>query len=114
MTDKILFIPDPNLGRYVAQQLPEKEFAFYTGGCPRHYDRNAGARQKSKRAASERVAFGSPGMSAGSRCTGRLCRFDYRNHEFAKNPIIKSLLSVLKTASYSIYSLTARRSSFIH
>ena len=34
--DKILFIPDPNLGRYVAQQLPEKEFAFYTGGCPRH------------------------------------------------------------------------------
>lgn len=35
-TDKILFIPDPNLGHYVAQQLPEKKFAFYTGGCPRH------------------------------------------------------------------------------
>lgn len=34
--DKILFIPDPNLGHYVAQQIPEKEFAFYTGGCPRH------------------------------------------------------------------------------
>ena len=34
--DKILFIPDPNLGRYVAKQLPEKTFAFYKGGCPRH------------------------------------------------------------------------------
>lgn len=35
-SDKILFIPDPNLGNYVARQMPEKEFAFYTGGCPRH------------------------------------------------------------------------------
>ena len=34
--DKILFIPDPNLGRFVAEKLPEKEFAFYKGGCPRH------------------------------------------------------------------------------
>ena len=35
-TDKILFIPDPNLGDYVSRQIPEKQFAFYTGGCPRH------------------------------------------------------------------------------
>jgi quinolinate synthase len=35
--EKILFVPDPNLGHYVAQQMPEKEFAFYTGGCPRHF-----------------------------------------------------------------------------
>ncbi len=35
-SDKILFIPDPNLGRYVQRQLPEKEFVFYNGGCPRH------------------------------------------------------------------------------
>ncbi len=34
--DKILFIPDPNLGDYVQKQMPEKEFAFYSGGCPRH------------------------------------------------------------------------------
>lgn len=33
---KILFIPDPNLGDYVQKQMPEKEFAFYSGGCPRH------------------------------------------------------------------------------
>lgn len=35
-TDKILFIPDPNLGTYVSSQVPEKQFAFYNGGCPRH------------------------------------------------------------------------------
>ena len=35
-TDKILFVPDPNLGSYVASQLPEKEFAFFDGGCPHH------------------------------------------------------------------------------
>ncbi len=34
--DKILFIPDPNLGHFVQKQVPEKEFAFYSGGCPRH------------------------------------------------------------------------------
>lgn len=34
--DKILFIPDPNLGQYVAGQLPDKQFAFYQGGCPHH------------------------------------------------------------------------------
>lgn len=34
--DKILFIPDQQLGRYVAARLPEKQFAFYSGGCPRH------------------------------------------------------------------------------
>lgn len=34
--DKIVFIPDPNLGSYVQEQMPEKEFVFYNGGCPRH------------------------------------------------------------------------------
>lgn len=34
--DKILFIPDPNLGHYVASKLPQKQFAFFDGGCPRH------------------------------------------------------------------------------
>lgn len=35
-SDNILFIPDPNLGHYVAQKIPEKNFAFYDGGCPHH------------------------------------------------------------------------------
>ncbi|MGN1098606.1 MAG: quinolinate synthase NadA [Clostridia bacterium] len=33
---KIFFVPDENLGRYVAGQLPEKEFIFNEGYCPTH------------------------------------------------------------------------------
>lgn len=34
--DKILFIPDINLGSYIAQQVPEKEIKLVNGGCPTH------------------------------------------------------------------------------
>lgn len=33
---KILFTPDRNLGRWVAQQVPEKEVVIYDGCCPVH------------------------------------------------------------------------------
>lgn len=32
----IFFIPDKNLARYVAEQVPEKEFVFNKGFCPVH------------------------------------------------------------------------------
>lgn len=35
-TDKIVFIPDCNLGAYVAEQVPEKEIKLLQGGCPIH------------------------------------------------------------------------------
>ena len=34
--DKILFIPDCNLGDYVKKQIPEKEIQLVHGGCPTH------------------------------------------------------------------------------
>ena len=34
--DKILFIPDCNLGDYVAKSIPEKEIKLLHGGCPTH------------------------------------------------------------------------------
>lgn len=34
--NKILFVPDCNLGAWVQNQVPEKEFAFVHGGCPTH------------------------------------------------------------------------------
>jgi quinolinate synthase len=35
-TDKVLFTPDRNLGRWVAQQVPDKNVAIYDGVCPTH------------------------------------------------------------------------------
>jgi quinolinate synthase len=35
-TDKILFTPDRNLGRWIAQQVPEKDIVVYDGACPTH------------------------------------------------------------------------------
>lgn len=34
--ERILFTPDRNLGRWVARQVPEKEFVIYDGVCPTH------------------------------------------------------------------------------
>lgn len=34
--DKILFIPDCNLGDWAARQIPEKELKLVHGGCPTH------------------------------------------------------------------------------
>jgi quinolinate synthase len=35
-TDKVLFTPDRNLGRWVADQVPEKDIVIYDGVCPIH------------------------------------------------------------------------------
>ncbi|HBI63652.1 MAG TPA: quinolinate synthase [Clostridiales bacterium] len=35
-SSKIVFIPDCNLGQYVAEQVPEKEIQLLQGGCPIH------------------------------------------------------------------------------
>lgn len=34
--DKILFVPDCNLGAWIANKVPEKKFQFIDGGCPVH------------------------------------------------------------------------------
>lgn len=34
---RIIFVPDQNLGAYVASQVPEKEFIFFHGFCPIHH-----------------------------------------------------------------------------
>lgn len=34
---RVIFVPDQNLGAYVASQIPEKEFVFFDGFCPIHH-----------------------------------------------------------------------------
>ena len=46
--NKILFIPDKNLGAYIAKQLPEKEFKLLSGGCPTHARMSAENVKKAK------------------------------------------------------------------
>lgn len=33
---KLIFAPDRNLGRWIAKQLPDKEFIYWEGYCPTH------------------------------------------------------------------------------
>ena len=35
---RIIFVPDKNLGAYVAGQVPEKEFILFEGYCPVHHE----------------------------------------------------------------------------
>lgn len=47
--DKILFIPDCNLGDYVKRQIPEKEIQLVQGGCPTHAKLSAAEAKDAKR-----------------------------------------------------------------
>lgn len=38
---QIIFVPDHNLGRYVAQQVPQKEVILHSGFCPVHHQLTA-------------------------------------------------------------------------
>ncbi len=49
-SDKILFIPDCNLGDWIQKQLPEKEFKLLNGGCPTHARMSAEDVKKAKAA----------------------------------------------------------------
>lgn len=46
----ILFIPDCNLGAWVAKQVPEKNIKLFQGGCPTHMGVKASHVQKAKAA----------------------------------------------------------------
>ena len=35
-TDKVLFVPDRNLGNWVKKQVPDKDVVVYDGACPTH------------------------------------------------------------------------------
>ena len=48
-SDKILFIPDCNLGDWIAKQVPEKEFKLLNGGCPTHAKISAKEVDKAKK-----------------------------------------------------------------
>lgn len=56
----IFFIPDENLGRYIAGQVPEKEFIFNDGFCHVHKSIDADAVRKAKEARPEALVLVHP------------------------------------------------------
>lgn len=58
--DRILFTPDRNLGRWVARQVPEKEFAIYDGVCPTHDVLRGPSLDKERRQHPEAVVIAHP------------------------------------------------------
>lgn len=57
---EIFFIPDNNLGRYVAKQLPEKEFIFHDGFCHVHKSIHREELLKAKEAKPEALVLAHP------------------------------------------------------
>ena len=60
--DKILFIPDPNLGRFVAEKLPEKNICFLQRWMSKTYCSQCQRCRKSKTSTSGCTSSGSSGM----------------------------------------------------
>lgn len=46
--NELIFVPDRNLGRYVAKFVPEKKFIFWEGYCPTHERMTVEAVQRKK------------------------------------------------------------------
>ncbi len=61
---RILFIPDKNLGRYVAEQVPEKEILLNDGYCPVHEYLAAEAVERQKAAHPEALVLAHPECGA--------------------------------------------------
>ena len=47
--DRLIFVPDRNLGRWVARFVPDKQFIFWDGYCPTHERMTVAAVQQQKR-----------------------------------------------------------------
>ena len=56
----IYFIPDENLGRYIAKQLPDKHFIFNDGFCPIHKDLTINDLRVAKQAHPEALVLAHP------------------------------------------------------
>ena len=78
--DKILFIPDCNLGHYVQSQVPEKTFKFVRGRLSRPCSRYPGRCEGGTGEASGCAFAGAPRMRSGRSKRRRLCGVYLRNH----------------------------------
>jgi len=58
--DKVLFVPDRNLGNWVKKQVPEKEIVVYDGACPTHDVLRGASVKRVKEGAPDAVVIAHP------------------------------------------------------
>ena len=112
----ILFIPDKNLGTFVASQLPEKNFKLLQGGCPTHCRAGKREAQKAKELHPHALLLAHPEcvleVTALADYVGSTTGIiDYAKNSDAKEFIIGTELSILEHLQYecpdkSVYPLS--------
>ncbi len=58
--EEIIFVPDQNLGKYIAKQLPEKKFIFWKGYCVTHHRADAQMVKKAKESQPDAIVLVHP------------------------------------------------------
>lgn len=104
--DKILFIPDCNLGAYVQSQLPDKKIKLLQGGCPVHAAMTAKDVEKAKKLHPDALFLVHP------ECRPDVCRYadysgstsgimEYAMASDAKEFIIGTEISIAESLQYA-------------
>lgn len=104
--DKILFIPDCNLGAYVQSQLPDKKIKLLQGGCPIHAAMTAKDVEKAKKLHPDALFLVHP------ECRPDVCRYadysgstsgimEYAMASDAKEFIIGTEISIAESLQYA-------------
>ena len=109
----ILFIPDCNLGKWVADQVPEKNIKLLQGGCPTHVRMSKRDVEKARKAHPDALLLVHPeclpevsGLIIGE--------VQPQSWIMQRKVMQRNSLSEPRTVSCSICSLHVRTSSFIH
>lgn len=103
--ENILFIPDKNLGAFVAKQLPQKNIKLLQGGCPTHLRAGKREVQKAKELHQSALLLAHPEclpeVTALSDYVGSTTGIiDYAKNSDAKEFIIGTELSILEQLQY--------------
>lgn len=90
--DKILFIPDRNLGSYIAKQCPEKEIVTVHGCCPTHAKFTARDVEKARTAHYDALLLAHPECDAAVVSAADFVGSTTEIMEFAKKSIEKKFI----------------------
>lgn len=104
----LIFVPDRNLGRWIARFVPEKEFVFWEGFCPTHERMTTEAVLQQKAAHPDALFICHPESApAVSALADHVCSTSGM-YEYVKNSVAKSF--IVGTESGILYKLKLENS----